>query len=150
MIVNGALSSYIQRDDHLVASRVARVTYGVVYSVPVEENNQEHVRRKHLWERDPTGNQHVPGYFKAILRKVGSLRQLARDVLTYDSPRGKGAEIRGQMEYRKSYSLTKRNATDFGVHTLRLWRYRGSLPDPEWVDQDECKNLSFLLLTLAF
>lgn len=65
--------SYIDRDDYLVASRTARFTFGVVRSAPVEKNNDEHMRRKHLWERNPTGDYYVPGYFETIVRRVGRL-----------------------------------------------------------------------------
>jgi hypothetical protein len=43
------------------------------------------------------------------------------------------------MEFRESFSLTERNPTDFGLQTVRLVCYRGSLSDPKWVDQDQCK-----------
>ena len=66
--------SYINHDDHLVASRVARATYGIVCSVPVKEHDTEHTRRKDRWEIDPSGGRYVPGYFETKLRKVGFLR----------------------------------------------------------------------------
>jgi hypothetical protein len=40
------------------------------------------------------------------------------------------------MEFRESFSLTEGDPTDFGVQTVRLECYRGSLSDPKWVDQD--------------
>ena len=62
--------SYVDRDNHLVASRVARATYGVVCALPVKAGDEEHVRRKHKWESDPTGDCYVPGYFESKLLKV--------------------------------------------------------------------------------
>ena len=47
------------------------VQYGVVYSQLVDANDTEHIRRKHLWERDSTGDYCVPGGFKSTLCKVG-------------------------------------------------------------------------------
>ena len=49
------------------------VQYGVVCSRPVNTNDMEHICRKHLWERDPTGDYHIPGGFKSTLCKVGFL-----------------------------------------------------------------------------
>jgi hypothetical protein len=53
------------------------------------------------------------------------------------------------MEFRDSFSLTERNPTDFGVQTIRLECYRGSLSDPKWVDQDRCQFLPFFPRVLA-
>lgn len=69
-VANGAVLSHVNRDNHIVASRVARATYGVVCALPVKQNDKEHIRRKHQWERDPTGECYVPGYFEAKLCRV--------------------------------------------------------------------------------
>jgi len=115
-VANGAVLSHVDRDNHLVAVRVARATYGVVCALPVKANNEEHVRRKQKWERDPTGDFYVPGYFESKVRR--------------------GAKVKEEMEFRESFSLTEGDPTDFGVQTVRLECYRGSLSDPKWVDQD--------------
>ena len=73
-VANGAVLSHVDRDNHLVATRVARATYGVVCALPVKANDEEHVRRKRQWERDPTGDWYVPGYFESKLRRVRLLR----------------------------------------------------------------------------
>ena len=39
----------------------------------------------------------------------------------------------------ESFSLTECDPNDFGVQTVRLVCYRGSLSDPKWLDQDECE-----------
>jgi len=115
-VAHGAVLSHVDRDNHLVASRVARATYGVVCALPAKENDEEHVRRKPRWEKDPTGDCYVPGYFESKLRK--------------------GTQVREEMEFRDSFSLTENKPTDFGVQIVRLQCYRGSLSDPKWVDQD--------------
>lgn len=66
--------SHVDRENHLVASRVARATYGVVCALSVDKNDGQHIRRKEKWEVDPTGDCYVPGYFESKLRKVGLLR----------------------------------------------------------------------------
>ena len=75
--------AHVDRDNHLVASRVARATYGVVCAMLVKANDEEHSRRKHQWEIDPTGDCYVPGYFNAQLHRVGHLRWAEGKVLTY-------------------------------------------------------------------
>ena len=78
--------SHVDRDNHLVASRVARATYGVVYALPVKETDEEHLRRKQQWERDPTGDCYVPGYFESKLHRVRFVRRVACDILTESTP----------------------------------------------------------------
>ncbi|KAF8549070.1 hypothetical protein OG21DRAFT_1515573 [Imleria badia] len=116
-VANGAVLSHVDREHHMIASRTTRATYGIIHAVRVQANNEEHVRREKKWERDPTGNRYVPGYFESKLRK--------------------GAHVREEMEFRESFSLTERNTGDFGLQTVRLVCYRGSLSDPKWVDQDQ-------------
>ena len=78
----GAVLSHINRDDHLVPSRVARATYGIVCALPVKENDTEHIRRKGTWEIDPSGDRYVPGYFETKLRKVGFPRRAVCGIQT--------------------------------------------------------------------
>jgi len=76
--------SHVDRDNHLVASRVARATYGVVCAMLVKVNDEEHSRRKRQWETDPTGDRYVPGYFDAKLFRVGHRRWAEGKTLTYN------------------------------------------------------------------
>ena len=66
-VANGAVIFHI---DRAVKSRVARATYGVKYRPWVDESNLEHCRRKHQWERSPSGRYLIPGGFCPILRRV--------------------------------------------------------------------------------
>ncbi|KAI9569153.1 hypothetical protein HD554DRAFT_2204656 [Boletus coccyginus] len=116
-VANGAVLSHVDRDNHLVASRVARATYGVVCAMLVRPNDEEHSRRKHQWERDLTGDSYVPGYFETKLLR--------------------GNPVREDMEFRDSFSLTEKQPTDFGTQALSLMCYRGTLSKPKWVDEDE-------------
>ena len=63
--------SHIDRDTHLVASRVAHATYGVVCSLSAIESDGEHKKRELEWEEDPKGDRYVPWYFEPKIRKVG-------------------------------------------------------------------------------
>ena len=81
-VAHGAVLSHVDKDNHKIAVRVARATYGVICAMPVKANDKEHARRKHLWETDPTGETYVPDYFEAKLYKVGPLLSAAREPLT--------------------------------------------------------------------
>ena len=78
-VANGVVLSHasVDRGNHVVSPKVAGVTYGVVCSVPVELNNEEHVHRKEQWEIDPTGDCYVPGCFESKLRMVNIFRWVA-------------------------------------------------------------------------
>ena len=60
----------------------SHVQYGVICALPVDATDEDHNRRKHLWERDPTGDCYVPGYFESKLRMASLLSQLSCEMLT--------------------------------------------------------------------
>ena len=60
----------------------SHVQYGVICALPVDATDEDHIRRKHLWERDPTGDCYVPGYFESKLRMASFLSQLSCEMLT--------------------------------------------------------------------
>ena len=70
-VAHGAVLSHVDRDNHKVARRVARVTYGLVYMVRARENDEEHIRRRDQWIRDVDDEWYVPRHFEAKLCKVG-------------------------------------------------------------------------------
>ena len=73
-VAYGAVLSHVDRDNHKVALRVARVTYGLVYMVRARENDQEHIRRRDQWIKDVDDEWYVPRHFEAKLCKVGLIR----------------------------------------------------------------------------
>lgn len=56
-----------------------------------------------------------------------------------------GSPVGQEMKFGYSFSLTESNPADFGIQTVRLVCYRGSLSEIEWVDQDPCKLLKFFV-----
>ena len=60
----------------------SHVQYGVICALSVDATDEDHIRRKHLWERDPTGDCYVPGYFESKLRVASFLRQISCEMLT--------------------------------------------------------------------
>ena len=61
----------------------------------------------------------------------------------------KGTSLGEQTEIRDSFSLAESRLADFGIQTVRLMCYRGSLSDIKWVDQDPCELFSFYSLHLV-
>ena len=72
-VAHGAVLSHVDRDNHKVATRVARATYGLISKVHAKESDEEHSRRRALWIKCLNDEWYVPGRFKAKLYKVGSL-----------------------------------------------------------------------------
>ncbi|KAF8555315.1 hypothetical protein OG21DRAFT_1483977 [Imleria badia] len=99
------------------------VQYGLICALPVDIDDEEHIRRKNHWEIDPTGDYYVPGYFESKLRM--------------------GANTREEMQFRDPFSLIRSNPADFDMQIVRILCYRGSLSNPQLVDEDECKCLPF-------
>ena len=60
----------------------SHVQYGVICALPVDATDEDHNRRKHLWERDPTGDFYVPGYFESKLRMASFLHRFSCEMLT--------------------------------------------------------------------
>ena len=81
-VAHGAVLLHVDHDNHKIAVRVARATYGIIRSPPVNANDKEHTRRKFLWETDTTGQFYVPDYFEAKFYKVGPFLSAARELLT--------------------------------------------------------------------
>lgn len=79
-MADGAISYHI---DHLVSSRVAKLTYGTECSVPFNPTDGEHrTRQKHIY-RGPSGQLALPNAFASILTKVSKVDVLLL-VLTRD------------------------------------------------------------------
>ena len=72
-VAHGAVLSHVDRDNHKVATRVARATYGLVCKVLANENNKEHSRRRTRWTKYLNDEWCVPDHFEAKLCKVGLL-----------------------------------------------------------------------------
>lgn len=68
-VADGAISYHI---DHLVSSRVAKLTYGTECSVPYNMTDSEHRARQKSIYRGPSGQLALPNAFASILTKVSS------------------------------------------------------------------------------
>ena len=66
-VADGAISYHI---DHLVSSRVAKLTYGTDCSVPYNPSDGEHRARQKNIYRGPSGQLALPNAFASILTKV--------------------------------------------------------------------------------
>lgn len=66
-VADGAISYHI---DHLVSSRVAKLTYGTECSVPFNPSDSEHRARQKSIYRGPSGQLALPNAFASILTRV--------------------------------------------------------------------------------
>ena len=137
-VAHGAVLSHVDRSNHRVTTRVARVTYGVISKANANEKDKEHIRRKHLWTKSLNGVWYVPGYFKAKLRKVGPYLSAQRKILTKSWFSFKGTKVPEQMEFRDPFAERISNVSDLGMVRVRYACYRGKLSKPEWLDNDAC------------
>ena len=140
-VAHGAVLSHVDRDNHKVSTRVARVTYGLAYMADADENDEEHIRRKDRWIKDLNGIWYVPNYFRAKLCKVSLFLSAQREILTKSWFSFKGAKVPEQMEFRDSFARRTSNAPDLGMESVRYACYRGKLSKPEWLDNDACTFL---------
>ena len=61
----------------------------------------------------------------------------------------KGDPVSNEMEFRESFLFTECNPMHFGIQNVRLGWYLGTLPDPQWVDEDKCEVSSFPYLSFV-
>ena len=135
---HGAVLSHVDRSNHRVTTRVARVTCGVVRKANADENDEEHIRRKHLWTKSLNGIWYVPGYFGAKLHKVSPFLSAQREILMKSWFSFKGAKVPEQMEFRDPFAERISNVSDLGMVRVHYVCYRGKLSKPEWLDNDTC------------
>ncbi|KIM46840.1 hypothetical protein M413DRAFT_264068 [Hebeloma cylindrosporum] len=108
---DGAISFYL---DHVVKSRITKVTYGAFSTRSYNPNDPEHVARSATKYRNAQGNLRIPGCFSAILPK--------------------NTQVSEVKEYRKVFHSL--STTPIQIVTTRLWAYRGQMSSPRWKDVD--------------
>ena len=70
-VSDGAISFYL---DHFVRTRVSKMTYGSIYTVPYNPSNPDHISRRHKVFIDPvSGIERIGNLFDIILPKVSCL-----------------------------------------------------------------------------
>ncbi|KIM58498.1 hypothetical protein SCLCIDRAFT_128166, partial [Scleroderma citrinum Foug A] len=121
-VADGAVSFYI---DHLVTTRAAKLTYGLTCLTPFQSGRADHVSRTNTKLRDLAGSWVLPNAFQSILKK--------------------GTQVSERQEFRSSFFMLRKSATDCTSISDKIIAYRGSLSDPCWMDietasfTDNCK-----------
>ncbi|KIM58495.1 hypothetical protein SCLCIDRAFT_28033 [Scleroderma citrinum Foug A] len=138
VVADGAVSFHI---DHLVTTRVAKVTYGVFCSTFFQSGRADHVSRANTKYRSHSGSWALPNAFQSILKKVlpsSDCSTIKPDIL-------QGTQVSEQQEFRSRFSGLRKSATNCTGISTKIIAYRGSLSDPRWRDiepasfTDNCK-----------
>ncbi|KAG1830170.1 hypothetical protein EV424DRAFT_1581208 [Suillus variegatus] len=115
VVADGAVSFYI---DHLVSSRVARVTYGVECGMEYNFQDPEHLARQHKAFIDVDGKTYIPEQFESILLK--------------------GTQVSEQREFRKPFFqfATRKSLAECKSYSTDIMCYKGALLEPRWLDTE--------------
>ncbi|KAG1792838.1 uncharacterized protein HD556DRAFT_1378586 [Suillus plorans] len=112
-VADGAVSFYI---DHLVSSRVARVTYGIECKRQYNFQDPEHLARRHKAVIDVDGETYIHEQFESILLK--------------------GTQVSEQREFRKPFFTTRKSLAACESHSANIMCYKGALQEPQWLDTE--------------
>ncbi|KAI6046251.1 hypothetical protein EDC04DRAFT_2887938 [Pisolithus marmoratus] len=112
-VADGAVSFYI---DHLVKTRVAKVTYGTPVSIGYDSSRLDHIARKHTRVRSLAGYWMLPDAFGSIVKK--------------------GTRVSEEQESRLRISKLGESAAQCSHITSRIHAYSGDLSDAIWMDEE--------------
>ncbi|KAF8805121.1 hypothetical protein BYT27DRAFT_7105301 [Phlegmacium glaucopus] len=112
-VSDGAISFYL---DHLVRTRVSKVTYGNFCHTVYDATAKDHRARSHKVYTSVSGDKRISDFFSIILPK--------------------NTQVSETTEFKKSYSRESESAADFRSGTFSVWCYRGDVATPEWKDVD--------------
>ncbi|KAF8345174.1 hypothetical protein F5887DRAFT_1196352 [Amanita rubescens] len=110
-VADGAIHFYLY---HYVTSRITRYTYGIKSSIRFDESNTEHQRRASSKQEQYDGTMVLPNAFDIIL------------------PRN--TPVRETKEYKRRYHIKSLSRQGLYKRDVQLLCYKGSLPNPKWVD----------------
>ncbi|KAG6334775.1 hypothetical protein ID866_4308 [Astraeus odoratus] len=112
-VADGAVSFYL---DRLVSGRAARFTYGTGCNVMYNQYDSEHASRRSSAFEGFDGLE-LPYGFEPILTK--------------------GTEVSERQEFRKSFIFEEFNRSRCNKLHLDILAYRGKLPNPRWIDEEQ-------------
>lgn len=112
-VADGAISFYI---DHLVKTRVAKVTYGIPVAIRYDSSRLDHIARKNTKVLSLSGHWVLPNAFGSILNK--------------------GSRVSEEQESRLRVSKVGESASDCSHITSRIYAYSGNLSDAIWMDAE--------------
>ncbi|KAI6124651.1 hypothetical protein EV401DRAFT_1941077 [Pisolithus croceorrhizus] len=112
-VADGAVSFYI---DHLVKTRVAKVTYGIPVAIRYDSSRLDHVARKKTKILSLSGHWMLPNSFGSILKK--------------------GTRVSEEQESRLRVCRLAESASGCSYITSRIHAYGGNLSDAIWMDEE--------------
>jgi len=112
-VADGAISYHI---DHLVSSRVAKLTYGTECSVPYNPSDTEHRTRQKNIYRGPSGQLALPNAFASILTR--------------------GTRVAEKQEFQESFAIRRSSQAACNSMDIGITSYRGPLDQPTWTDSE--------------
>ncbi|TFK64304.1 hypothetical protein BDN72DRAFT_861491 [Pluteus cervinus] len=113
-VADGAVSFYL---DRFVSARMSRYIYGMRVNVAFDPLNEEHASRKHKKYVNMTGDARLPDGFDIILSR--------------------GARVTETQEFKSPYWQEARSKDSFQKINDRVLCYKGSLDNPQWVDENK-------------
>ncbi|KAH6908782.1 hypothetical protein BKA70DRAFT_1278787 [Coprinopsis sp. MPI-PUGE-AT-0042] len=127
-VADGALSFYL---DHLVTTRVARMTFGHRGGVTYDALNPEHFKRRHLtYVSTTSGTQRMHDYFRSIV--------------PFNSP------ISETKEFKRKFYQDCKTREELATFKAKVYAYRGVVEDGFMdVDRDNYKHLCTITLNLS-
>ncbi|KAI6100572.1 hypothetical protein F5141DRAFT_1218599 [Pisolithus sp. B1] len=112
-VADGAVSFYI---DHLVKTRVAKVTYGTPVAIRYDSSRLDHIARKKTKILSLSGHWMLPNSFGSILKK--------------------GTRVSEEQESRLRICKLGESASGCSHITSRIHAYNGDLSDAIWMDEE--------------
>ncbi|KAF9480734.1 hypothetical protein BDN70DRAFT_893887 [Pholiota conissans] len=114
-VSDGAISFYL---DHVVRTRISKITYGTFYSMLYNPNEPDHKLRRKKAYTSESGDKVVPDSFDIILPK--------------------NTQISEAKEFRQRYvyECASSAVSDSSHLNDDIWCYRGHITEPKWKDVD--------------
>ncbi|KAF8441288.1 hypothetical protein L210DRAFT_3611856 [Boletus edulis BED1] len=112
-VADGAVS---YRIDHLVSSRVAKLTYGTECSLPYNPSDIEHRARQKSIYRGPSAQLALPNAFASIVTR--------------------GTRVAEKQEFQESFAVRRSSQVGCNSLDIAITSYRGPLEQPTWMDNE--------------
>ncbi|KAI0078813.1 hypothetical protein K474DRAFT_1593468 [Panus rudis PR-1116 ss-1] len=109
-VADGAIGFYC---DHHVSARMSKFMYGVEYLREFDQNDPEHIERKHRLFELPSGPKLLPDAFDCILSR--------------------GVKVKESTVFSRKYCTEVTNLTTLSVFEVEIWCFRGGNTVPKWI-----------------
>ncbi|KAF9478439.1 hypothetical protein BDN70DRAFT_933391 [Pholiota conissans] len=119
-VSDGAISFYL---DHIMRTRISKVTYGTFRAIPYDPCNSDHLHRRMEAYVSPSGIMLIDGFFSIILPK--------------------NTQISETQEFRREYSTDYDSSINLETHRLeeKVICYQGNIEDPKWKEIETSEEL---------